>query len=776
MRNAFLLLLVTLLFSTPVYPAQYTLLTEIFSAVVCQYCPYVREAIEDMYDDPDVEYNIIPIDFVEQTDVRDRRKNGTYAHITNTRPISIFGGDDYQTGSTGVGTYPTRYNTLISFDSPFTLSPTLTFSSQGQVKIDVDIQVDENLLAGIDTDHLYVHFFLMKETGPGSTVEGTSAIRFMALGYESQLLEIEPNVTEYNFSQDIPFGMDWVIPELRAIVIVQDMVPAEGLADPNRTVYQAAMTSYTGTGAAACAADLLSGPPNLHVNFSDRSFFSGDEIVAWEWDFDNDGTVDSEAQNPAWDFTAPGPYSVKLSVTSRSGITATSTFTDMINVTSPSNVSGIVAGEWVADNSPYVLTGNIQIPNGFALTIESGVTIQIQSDVAIAVNGDFQVLGTQDNPIVFTSEDTWSGMKLFTGPPSVIRHATFEKAVATPLSTNRDTQIEYCTFKNNHGYAGAGAIEFSYGQSTVTGSFFANNQANNTNGCAGIFVKEAGTVVTISNSLIVNNTSANIGAIRVTSRATLNIENCTIYNNQTTSAGGNILNTNSGTINIINSIIDGPARLMGSPVAINISHSLTTISGNGVTLGEGIITGDPAFSNPTSAVGYLQPTVPRDWVLTEDSPCIDAGDPDTLYNDKEDPENEGFALWPAFGTLRNDLGAFGGPGDAPLVEEQEPPISEYIDSISPKPALKVSTYPNPFNPIMYVNVSTPDTHKHLNVAVYNIRGQKVIELYNDKPTSTNITLTWNGKDTHGTSVGNGVYFVRVSDDQSLNVKKVLLLK
>ncbi|MCB1048680.1 MAG: hypothetical protein KDC10_15910, partial [Calditrichaeota bacterium] len=43
-------------------------------------------------------------------------------------------------------------------------------------------------------------------------------------------------------------------------------------------------------------------------------------------------------------------------------------------------------------------------------------------------------------------------------------------------------------------------------------------------------------------------------------------------------------------------------------------------------------------------------------LLSSISPAIDAGNPDTTYNDIEDPDNPGFALWPSQGTLRNDIG------------------------------------------------------------------------------------------------------------------------
>ncbi|MBK8975583.1 MAG: PKD domain-containing protein [Planctomycetes bacterium] len=54
------------------------------------------------------------------------------------------------------------------------------------------------------------------------------------------------------------------------------------------------------------------GTAPLTVSFTDTS--SGNPI-AWQWDFDNDGTPDSFVQNPSHTYTTAGRYSVALSVT-----------------------------------------------------------------------------------------------------------------------------------------------------------------------------------------------------------------------------------------------------------------------------------------------------------------------------------------------------------------------------------------------------------------------------------------------------------------------------
>ena len=64
------------------------------------------------------------------------------------------------------------------------------------------------------------------------------------------------------------------------------------------------------------SADVQSGPSPLTVNFTDQSFTSAPGgITSWAWDFDNDGTIDSTAQNPTHTFQSCGTFDVALTVT-----------------------------------------------------------------------------------------------------------------------------------------------------------------------------------------------------------------------------------------------------------------------------------------------------------------------------------------------------------------------------------------------------------------------------------------------------------------------------
>jgi PKD repeat protein len=67
----------------------------------------------------------------------------------------------------------------------------------------------------------------------------------------------------------------------------------------------------------AFMADVLTGEVPLMVHFTDQS--NGTAPLTYAWDFDNNGTVDSTDQNPVYNYTSAGTYTVKLNVTNAYG-------------------------------------------------------------------------------------------------------------------------------------------------------------------------------------------------------------------------------------------------------------------------------------------------------------------------------------------------------------------------------------------------------------------------------------------------------------------------
>ena len=58
------------------------------------------------------------------------------------------------------------------------------------------------------------------------------------------------------------------------------------------------------------------GQAPLEVHFIDLSM---GEIDTWEWDFDNDGRLDSTESNPWYTYRDPGTYTVSLTVSGIGG-------------------------------------------------------------------------------------------------------------------------------------------------------------------------------------------------------------------------------------------------------------------------------------------------------------------------------------------------------------------------------------------------------------------------------------------------------------------------
>ena len=82
-------------------------------------------------------------------------------------------------------------------------------------------------------------------------------------------------------------------------------------------------------------ADTTFGHVPFDVQFTDLTVGNA---ISWEWDFDNDGTVDSYVQNPVYTYTVVGSYTVSL-VVSNGEVSDTAIKTDYIIADSTVNIS-----------------------------------------------------------------------------------------------------------------------------------------------------------------------------------------------------------------------------------------------------------------------------------------------------------------------------------------------------------------------------------------------------------------------------------------------------
>ena len=84
-------------------------------------------------------------------------------------------------------------------------------------------------------------------------------------------------------------------------------------------------------------------------------------------------------------------------------------------------------------------------------------------------------------------------------------------------------------------------------------------------------------------------------------------------------------------------------------------------------------------------------------------------------------------------------------------------------------------YPNPFNPITNLDFSIPK-RSNVTLRVFNMIGQEVVTLINEKKSYGNYSTSWNGLDSKGVNVASGVYFAELRTRNERRITKMLLLK
>lgn len=107
--------------------------------------------------------------------------------------------------------------------------------------------------------------------------------------------------------------------------------------------------SFT-TGNERPVADFTASPTSgwapVTVSFTDGSFGPDGAIIFWEWDFDNNGTLDATEPNPTFVYGSPGDYTVSLTVTDAALTGSVMVKTNLVSV----------LGRDIVDLKPFDLT------------------------------------------------------------------------------------------------------------------------------------------------------------------------------------------------------------------------------------------------------------------------------------------------------------------------------------------------------------------------------------------------------------------------------------
>ncbi len=138
----------------------------------------------------------------------------------------------------------------------------------------------------------------------------------------------------------------------------------------------------------------------------------------------------------------------------------------------------------------------------------------------------------------------------------------------------------------------------------------------------------------------------------------------------------------------------------------------------------------------------------------------------SMYLKNIDYDNNVDTSW-AMSDMEYGLGYLGTPGRA---WDDSLSTSNDIDFGLPQTFVLFPSYPNPFNPITTIKFSVETFHA-TSISIYNLTGRLVETLIKDEIPVGNYEITWNAS-----SQPSGVYFVQLSNGESVQTQKLILLK
>ncbi len=102
------------------------------------------------------------------------------------------------------------------------------------------------------------------------------------------------------------------------------------------------------------------------------------------------------------------------------------------------------------------------------------------------------------------------------------------------------------------------------------------------------------------------------------------------------------------------------------------------------------------------------------------------------------------------------------------VREVNAPATPKVFSLS-------QNYPNPFNPKTVIRFGLPKD-SWVNLDIYNVLGQRVRALVDERLSAGMKEVEWDGKDDKGFEVSSGIYFYKIKAGDFSDIKKMVMLK
>ncbi len=462
-------------------------------------------------------------------------------------------------------------------------------------------------------------------------------------------------------------------------------------------------------------------------------------------------------------------------------------------------LSGIIANDLTRSESPYIVCGDISIDSLNRIRINPGVEIKINYLKSIQIYGGLNCSGTINDSIKITSNsiyhDYWG--KIHFNPnaskSNLLDYTTIRGG--SIICSNDSITLQNCnifctiycknncianilnnTFNNNSHFTGKRVLHCSDNAKLFIDNNIFYSSCIYSDSCHLQIVRNKfmGQTYNIGQQYwllnLMNQSSAyldanfftnNYGAILIDNSACINynnlVTNCStsylfmnnstgrVVNNTIYSDGFGIRCFNNSTSEVVNSILYNYGEWSRSLQAFDSSE----VSAKYCLLstdfeGENLIFEAPCFTD--------------DFNIGSNSPCIDAGTPDTIGLDL-----------PPFDYMHNsriinnriDIGCY---------------ETSFSDNIEPNSIIVLKgfvlyqNYPNPFNPSTTIDFNLP-TNSFVLLTIYNSIGQMVDVLIDQKMTAGKHSIFWNAS-----LLPNGVYYYQIITNKYKATNKCLLLK
>ena len=295
---------------------------------------------------------------------------------------------------------------------------------------------------------------------------------------------------------------------------------------------------------------------------------------------------------------------------------------------------------------------------------------------------------------------------------------------------------------NNSGMYGGGIV-MNFCSGEIKNNLIINNIVSQavtgapTYGGGGLWINGGITTTIVENNVIMGNSSSGSGS-------------------QAAGKGGGILIWTIK-VNARNNIIWGNSQAAGNQVQ---------------TLGATVVFEYNDIEGGFSGTGNINvnPIIDTiNFMLAQLSPCIDTGNPDSLYNDPEDSSNPGLAKFPSLGTVRNDMGIYGGP-ERNLLPEIPTGINNDEGELLPEYFKLFQNFPNPFNPVTRIRYSISQ-YSFVSIKIYDVLGNELSNLINMEQSPGQYEIEFDGK-----NFSSGIYFYKINVNEFQKTLSMVLMK